>query len=103
MSKSIIASPVLETITAEDLAAASKALGIKVGKSKKATIAALLKAGDEGKVHFKSSLTISFKPDGGTRTTFLGRTCRNYTSGPGENDVTWLTPANAVQGSPAEV
>jgi hypothetical protein len=103
MSKSIVASAVLETLSASELNATAKALGIKAGKSKSATIKALLAAGDAGKVHFKSTLTVSFKPEGGTRTTFLGRTLRNYTSGPGENDVTWLTPDKAVSGSPGGI
>ena len=100
-SKSNVAQAALETSSREELAATAKALGVPVGKSKANTIANLIKAGDAGKVHFKTQLTVSFKPEGGTRTTYLGRTLRNYISGPGKGNETWLVPAAAVTGSPA--
>lgn len=102
-SKPNAAAPVLELQSREDLAATAKALGLTVTAktSKKALVSALVKAGDAGKAHFKMDLTISFKPEGGTRTTFFGCRARNYVSGPGDGNQVWLTPANPVQGSPA--
>lgn len=101
-SKSTIARPVLDSMTEADLKATCKALGLKHGKTKKSAIAALSKAVDEGKAHFKCQASISFKPEGGTRTTYYGTTLRTYVSGPGKGNDVWLTPAAAVSGSPAD-
>ena len=88
MSKSNIASAALETASREELSILAKALNIAVGKSKASTLANLIKAGDEGKVHFKTQLTVSFKAKDGERLTYFGKTLRNYTSGPGFADET---------------
>jgi hypothetical protein len=101
-SKSIVAAPLFNSMTREELAATAKALGLNVGKSKANTIANLDKAVTAGKAQIKMVCTISFKPADGSacRKTHFGRTMRTYVSGPGKGDETWLTPANAVSGSP---
>ena len=85
----------LETLSREDLAATAIALGlpVKAKTSKTAIVAALVKAGDDGKAHFKNLFSISFKPEGGTRTKYLEADFRNYISGPGEGNKVWLSPA----------
>jgi len=101
-SKSAIASAILEAQSREDLAATATALGLKVTAktSKKALVSALVKAGDDGKVHLKLDLTISFKPTDGSRTTYFACRNRNYVSGPGEGNQVWITPAKPIPGSP---
>ena len=96
--------PLLENLSAENLSATAKALGVKTGKSKKATIENLIKAGDAGAANLKVQFTVSFRPTDGSakRVTYLGANFRNYTSGPGENDLVWLTPDAAVPGSPLD-
>lgn len=102
-AKSIVAKAALELQSREDLAATAIALGLPVKSktSKTAIVSALVKAGDEGKAHIKMDLTISHKPEGGFRTTYFGCKVRNYVSGPGEGNTVWLTPLNAIQGSPS--
>jgi len=104
-SKPNIALPVLETRSTGDLRATAKAAGVKVGKSKKDTIASLLAAIAAGTLHFKSQVTLSFKPEDGSasRQTFYGATLRTYTSGPGaENDVWHPATKPVISGSPAD-
>lgn len=93
-TKSSANKALLETLSREDLAATAIALGlpVKAKTSKTAIVAALVKAGDEGKAHFKNLFSISFKPEGGTRTKFLEVDFRNYISGPGEGNKVWLSP-----------
>ena len=97
--------PFLDTLTREELSATAKATGIKVGKSKANTIANLTQAVREGKVHFKSHGTLSVNPakqgESSKRITYFGKTLRTYVSGPGQGNVTWLTPAAPVAGSPS--
>ena len=100
--KSAVPQAALETLSREELAAVAKSLGLPVGKSKSNSIANIVKAGAAGKVHFKTQFTVSFKPNGGSRMTYFGKTMRNYVSGPGQSDETWLTPASATAGSPAD-
>ena len=100
--KSASFKPLLENLSAANLNSTAKALGVKSGKSKKATIENILKAGDAGAANLKVQFTVSFKPADGSakRVTYLGANFRNYTSGPGEQDLVWLTPDNAAPGSP---
>jgi hypothetical protein len=86
-----------------ELASVCAALGIPKGKTKTSTVANLVKATASGKANVKMVCTISFKPKDGSasRVTHFGKTLRTYVSGPGDGDVTWLVPANAVPGSPA--
>ena len=102
-SKPSVAAPLFDSMTREELAATAKALGVPVGKSRANTIANLTKAVAAGKAHVKAVCTISFKPADGSasRVTYFGKTLRTYVSGPGLGDTTWLTPANALCGSPA--
>lgn len=102
-SKPSVAAPLFDSMTREELAATAKALGVPVGKSRANTIANLNKAVTANKAHVKMVCTISFKPADGSasRVTYFGKTLRTYVSGPGKGDETWLTPANAVGGSPA--
>jgi hypothetical protein len=101
-SKPNVALPLFESMTREELAATAKALGVGVGKSRANTIANLNKAVAAGKAQVKLVCTVSFKPADGSasRVTYLGRTLRTYVSGPGKGNETWLSPANAVVGSP---
>ena len=101
-SKNTVAAPLFDSMTREELAATAKALGVPVGKSKAATIANLNKAVTANQAQVKMVCTISFKPADGSacRKTYFGRTLRTYVSGPGLGNDTWLTPANAVAGSP---
>ena len=104
-SKSIIAVPVLSTMSTEDLRATAKAAGVKCGKSRKDTITNMTKAIDAGALHFKSQVTLSVNPakpgESTQRKTLYGATLRTYKSGPGDENTVWLTPANAVSGSPS--
>ena len=102
-SKNTVAAPLFDSMSREELAATAKALGVPVGKSRANTIANLNKAVTAGKAQVKMVCTISFKPADGSasRVTYFGKTLRTYVSGPGKGDETWLTPANAVGGSPA--
>ena len=100
--KSSVSQAALETLSREELAAVAKSLGLAVGKSKSNSIANIVAGANAGKVHFKTQFTVSFKPDGGSRMTYFGKTMRNYVSGPGQSDETWLTPDKAIAGSPAD-
>ena len=103
-SKSIIASPVLETMSVEDLRGVAKAAGVKVGKSRKDTVANLTAAIDAGVLHFKSSVTFSTNPakpgEPTQRMTHYAAVLRTYTSGPGDENKVLITPAAPVSGSP---
>ena len=102
-SKPIVAAPLFDSMTREELAATAKSVGVPVGKSKANTIANLTKAIADGKAQIKMVCTVSFKPADGSasRVTHFGKTLRTYVSGPGKGDETWLTPDAAVTGSPA--
>jgi hypothetical protein len=102
-SKNTVAAPLFESMTREELAATAKAIGIPTGKSKTNTIANLNEAVTDGKAQIKMVCTVSFKPADGSasRVTYFGKTLRTYVSGPGEGNATWLTPDEAVHGSPA--
>src|SRR5260370_1214124 len=103
-TKPKIASHLFSTMTPDDLKAVAASLSIPTPKSLKTTLANLETAIAENKAHVKAVFTISFKPDDGSapRKTHFGKTLRSYVSGQGESDNTWLMPANAVSGSPAE-
>ena len=105
-SKATIAIPVLENMTTEDLRATAKKAGIKVGKSRKATVSNLTDAIAAGAVHFKANVTLSVNPakqgEPTQRQTLFGGTFRTYLSGPGEENIVWLSPSTQapIQGSP---
>lgn len=103
-SKAAAASILLATMTRDELRAVASEINVPRGKNTKDTIKNLEKAVADGKLHFKASCTLSFKPEDGSapRKTYFGKTLRTYVSGPGMGEETWLTPANAVQGSPAD-
>ena len=103
-SKATVAAALLASMTRDELRAVATSINVPRGKNAKDTAANLSKAIADGKLHFKASCTLSFKPDDGSasRTTYFGKTLRTYVSGPGKGDETWLTPANAVGGSPAD-
>lgn len=102
-SKPTVATALFDSMSREELASTAKSLGVSVGKSRANTIANLTKAVAANKAHVKCVCTVSFKPADGSasRVTYFGKTLRTYVSGPGKGDETWLTPANAVGGSPA--
>ena len=103
-SKSIIAAPILDTMTLNDLRATAKAAGVKTGKTRKNTTQNMLAAIDSGALHFKSDVTLSVNPakpgEITKRVTYFGGTFRTYKSGPGFENHVWLTPAAPVKGSP---
>lgn len=103
-SPALVAAPLLNSMTRDELRAVATSLNIPRGKNAKDTIANLSKAIADGKAHVKAVCTISFKPADGSasRVTYFGKTLRTYVSGPGKGDETWLTPAAAVTGSPAD-
>ena len=103
-SKAAAASVLLASMTRDELRAVAASINVPRGKNTSDTIKNLEKAVADGKLHFKASCTLSFKPDDGSasRVTYFGKTLRTYVSGPGKGDETWLTPANAVSGSPAD-
>ena len=104
-SKSTIALPVLETMSIEHLRGVAKAAGVKVGKSKKDTVANLAKAIDAGALHFKAGFTLSVNPakpgEQSQRITYFGARFRTYLSGPGAENEVIITPDAPVHGSPA--
>lgn len=103
-SKSTIAVPVLATMSVEDLRGVAKAAGVKCGKSRKDTVANLTEAIDAGALHFKADVTLSVNPakpgEPTQRKTYYAATFRTYTSGPGDENKVWITPAAPVNGSP---
>ena len=103
-SKSIIASPVIESMSVEHLRAVAKAAGVKIGKSRKNTVANLTAAIDAGVLHFKASVTFSTNPakpgEQSKRVTHYAAVLRTYTSGPGDENKVLITPAAPVAGSP---
>lgn len=104
-SKATAASALLESMTRDQLRAVAKQVGTKTGKSVKDTVKNLEKAIADGKLHFKSVCTLSFKPTDGSasRQTYFGKTLRTYVSGPGEANTVWKDAASApVQGSPSD-
>lgn len=103
-SKAAVVAVLLSSMTRDELRAVATEIGVPRGKNAKDTAANLQKAVADGKLNFKASCTLSFKPEDGSapRKTYFGKTLRTYVSGPGKGDETWLTPANAVQGSPAD-
>lgn len=104
-SKNIIAAPVLDAMSTDDLRATAKAAGVKVGKSKKNTVKNVLDAIASGTVHFKADVTISVNPakpgEPTQRKTLFGGTFRTYKSGPGQENTVWVKPTAPVAGSPA--
>lgn len=94
----------LTSMTRDELRAVASKINVPRGKSTKDTVANLEKAIADGKLHFKASCTLSFKPDDGSaaRVTYFGKTLRTYVSGPGKGDETWLKPEAAITGSPAD-
>lgn len=102
-SKPVAANSLFESMTREELADTAKALGIPVGKSRANTIANLSKGIASNAVQVKCMFTLSFKPADGSalRKTVFGKTFRTYVSGPGKGNETWLTPAQATEGSPS--
>ncbi len=103
-SPALVARPLLQSMTRDELRAVATSLNVKRGKNTSDTIKNLETAIAEGKAHVKAVCTISFKPADGSasRKTYFGKTLRTYVSGPGKGDETWLTPANAVSGSPMD-
>ena len=102
VSKASIASDLLTSMTGDELRGVAKAIGVPKGKNNKDAIRNLTKAIEAGGLQVKAVFTLSFKPADGSasRVTYFGKTMRTYISGPGQGDETWLTPDQAVGGSP---
>ena len=103
-SKAAVAAVLLSSMTRDELRAVATEIGVPRGKNASDTAKNLQQAVADGKLHFKASCTLSFKPADGSasRQTYFGKTLRTYVSGPGLGDQTWLTPANVTSGSPAD-
>lgn len=103
-SKATVAAALLASMTRDELRAVATKINVPRGKNAADTIKNLQQAVADGKLHFKGVCTLSFKPSDGSasRVTYFGKTLRTYVSGPGLGDNTWLTPAQAVSGSPAD-
>ncbi len=101
--KITLATPLLASMSLDELTGVATALNVPQGKTAKATIANLETAIADGKAHVKAVFTISFKPEDGSasRQTYFGKTMRNYVTH-GIGDQTWLKPENAAVGSPSE-
>jgi hypothetical protein len=97
--------PLLDSMSRDELRELAKTIGVPTGKDKKNSIINLGQAIRDGKLHFKASCTLSVNPakqgEPSQRVTYFGKNLRTYVSGPGKGNETWLTPQNAVKGSPS--
>jgi len=106
-SKANILIPLLNNMSRQDLAGVAKAANAKVGKSKANTVANVVDAIANGKIHGKVGFSLSTNPtepgsgQSTQRMTHYAAVFRTYLSGPGQENEIRVTPDVPVHGSPS--